>query len=280
MAPRGDREYTESEKERFTRHPWLAKLYRWMIWARQELMFPVFTGNEFMAKRWREYALQNMREHITDPELRAALTPDYPVGGKRILIHDTYYPALARSNVEVVTSPIEAADEAGVRTADGKAHALDVLIMATGFDTNSFLAPIAIEGLDGRVLEKEWKDGSEAYLGVTVSGFPNLFMMYGPNTNLGHNSIIFMIECQASYILQCVQRLADRDLRYLDVRPGALRVFNERLHRDLERTAWAKTERSWYKTASGKITNNWSGTTTRYWRETRRVDWDAYREVG
>jgi cation diffusion facilitator CzcD-associated flavoprotein CzcO len=279
MAPRGDREYTEREKERFTRHPWLAKLYRWMIWARQELMFPVFLGNEFMAKRWRALALENMHGHIKDPELRRVLTPDYPVGGKRILIHDSYYPALARENVEVTTSAIAGAEEGGVVTADGRTHSLDVLIMATGFDTTSFLAPMTIEGLEGRILEKEWEGGSEAYLGLSVSGFPNLFMMYGPNTNLGHNSIIFMIECQANYILQCVRRLADRDLRYLDLRPGPMRTFNEKLHRDLARTAWARTERSWYKTDSGKITNNWSGTTTRYWRATRRVDFDAYRQV-
>jgi cation diffusion facilitator CzcD-associated flavoprotein CzcO len=279
MAPRGDREYTEVEKERFTRHPWLAKLYRWMIWARQELMFPVFTGNEFMAKRWREFALSNMEEHIADPELRKALTPDYPVGGKRILIHDTYYPALALDHVDVETSAIESADETGVRTADGREHALDVIIFATGFDTNSFLAPMRIEGLHGRVLEKDWEEGSEAYLGLTATGYPNLFMMYGPNTNLGHNSIIFMIECQANYILQCVRRLRDRGLRYLEVRPGPQRIFNEKLHRDLAGTAWAKAERSWYKTPSGKITNNWSGTTTRYWRATRRVDFDAYRQV-
>ena len=279
MAPRGDRAYTDAEKARFTRHPWLARLYRWMIWGRQELMFPVFLGNEFLAKRWREFALSNMREHITDPELRRALTPDYPVGGKRILIHDTYYPALARENVDVVTSGIVAADESGLVTEDGVCHPLDVVIMATGFDTNAFLAPMEIAGLGGAVLEKVWAEGSEAYLGLTVSGFPNLFMMYGPNTNLGHNSIIFMIECQANYILQCVQRLAEQDLRFLDVRAGAQRVFNERLHRELARTAWARTERSWYKTDSGKITNNWSGTTTRYWRETRRVDWDAYRCV-
>lgn len=279
IVPRGDRAYTEAEKQRFTRHPWLAKLYRWLIWGRQELMFSVIRGNEWFARKWEEAAKANLYEHVRDPELRRALVPDYPVGGKRILIHDDYYPALARDNVELVTSPIDHAEPEGLVTEDGRRHDFDVIIMATGFDTNSFLAPLAIEGLDGRTLEKEWKEGAEAYLGIAVTGFPNLYLMYGPNTNLGHNSIIFMIECQANYILRCVKALGERGLRYLDLRPEVQRAFNEKLHEELSHTAWAKTDQSWYKTASGRITNNWSGTTTRYWWRTRRPDFGDYRQV-
>ncbi|NNL64620.1 MAG: NAD(P)/FAD-dependent oxidoreductase, partial [Myxococcales bacterium] len=277
IIPRGDRAYSEREKRLLTRHKWLARLYRWMIWARQELMFSVIRGG--MQDRWRELALGNLNDHVQDPELRRALTPEYPIGGKRILIHDDYYPALARENVTLITSPIVRADEKGLVTSDGRHHDFDVIIHATGFDTTHFLAPMAIEGRDGHVLETQWKDGAEAYLGLTVSGFPNLFMMYGPNTNLGHNSIIFMIECQANYILRCVQRLREKRLRYLEVRPETMKAFNRRLHEDLARTAWARTEKSWYKTATGKITNNWSGTTTEYWWRTRRPDFSAYREV-
>jgi len=280
IIPRGDRAYTEAEKRRFARHPWLAKLYRWLIWARQEaLFFPVMVGHRWLSKRLEEFALENMREHVRDPELQEALTPDYPVGGKRVLIHDDYYPALARANVELVTSPIERADATGLVTADGRHHDFDVIVFATGFDTTHFLAPMRIEGRGGRVLDQEWKDGAEAYLGIAVAGFPNFFMMYGPNTNLGHNSIIFMIECQAEYVLQCVQRLGERGLRWLDLHPAVQRAFNQRLHRDLERTAWARTDHSWYKTAAGKITNNWSSTTLRYWWDTRKPDFGEYREV-
>jgi cation diffusion facilitator CzcD-associated flavoprotein CzcO len=278
MIPRGDRAYTETEKRLFTRFPFLARLYRWLIWARQELLFPVMVGHPRFAGRTRELALENLHEHVKDPALRQALTPDYPIGGKRILIHDDYYPALARPNVELVTSPIARAEPEGLVCEDGRHHAFDVLIMATGFDTNNFLAPMAIQGLDGRLLDQEWKEGAEAYLGITVAGFPNLFMMYGPNTNLGHNSIIFMIECQTGYILQCIERLRKRDLRWLDVRPEVQREFNARLHQRLARTAWARTPHSWYKNAAGKITNNWSGTTTEYWWRTRKVDFSAYRE--
>jgi len=279
MIPRGDRAYTPTERWLFRHVPGLARLYRWFIWGRQELLFPVMIGHPRFSERTREAALENLAEHVPDPALREILTPDYPIGGKRILIHDDYYPALARDNVEVLTSPIDHAEADGLVTEDGVRHPFDVLIMATGFDTNRFLAPMTIRGADGQILDQEWKDGAEAYLGLSVAGFPNFFMMYGPNTNLGHNSIIFMIECQANYILQCIGRIGKRHLRSLDLKPEVQRAFNEKLHAELARTAWAKTPHSWYKTDSGKITNNWSGTTTEYWWRTRKVDFGAYREV-
>ncbi|MBW2314319.1 MAG: NAD(P)/FAD-dependent oxidoreductase [Deltaproteobacteria bacterium] len=280
IIERGDREYTDGEKRRYGRHRWLAKLYRWLIWARQELVFfPVMIGSPRLTKRLEQMARDNMEAHITDPAMRRALTPDYPIGGKRVLIHDDYFPALARDNVSLETSPIVGANAAGLETEDGRRHDFDVVIYSTGFDTNQFLAPMRIEGLEGRVLDQEWKDGAEAFFGLTASGFPNFFMMYGPNTNLGHNSIIFMIECQAEYILQCVRRVAERGLRYLDVDAEAQRAFNAKLHHDLQRTAWAKTASSWYKTAAGKITNNWSGPTIEYWWRTRKVDFRDYHEV-
>ena len=280
IIERGDREYTEAEKRRYGRWPWLAKLYRWLIWARQELLFfPVMVGNRTFSKRLEQLAQENMEAHVSDPEMRRALTPDYPIGGKRVLIHDDYFPALARDDVSLETAKIVRADATGLVTEDGRHHDFDVIVFATGFDTTHFLAPMRIEGLEGRVLEQEWKDGAEAYLGLTVAGFPNFFMMYGPNTNLGHNSIIFMIECQAEYILQCVRRLGERGLRYLALEPEAQRAFNRKLQHDLARTAWARTPSSWYKTASGKITNNWSGPTVEYWWRTRKVDWRDYREV-
>jgi cation diffusion facilitator CzcD-associated flavoprotein CzcO len=279
LIPRGDRPYTEAEKRRYARLPWLAKLYRGFLWARQELLFSVMVGQRFFTRKWTQMSLDHMHESITDPVMREALTPDYPIGAKRILIHDDYFPALARDNVALVTSQIERIEGSSVITEDGQSQDFDVLIMATGFDTNSFLAPMAIEGLGGRMLEQEWKDGAEAFLGLTVTGFPNLFLMYGPNTNLGHNSIVFMIECQTNYILSCVEEIRRKHLLYLDVLPETQQRFNEKLQHDLDRTAWAKVDHSWYKTDSGKITNNWSGPTIEYWWRTRNVDFREYREV-
>jgi hypothetical protein len=129
------------------------------------------------------------------------------------------------------------------------------------------------------VLDDVWRQGADAYLGLAVAGFPNFFMLYGPNTNLGHNSIVFMLECQVNYVVRCVQALAARGLRYLDVRPEAVRAFNAELQHTLRRTVWARTDHSWYKRADGRITNNWSGTTLAYWWRTRRPDFDHYRQV-
>ncbi len=276
IIPRGDRPYTEAEKARFARSRIWSKLYRWSCYLRQELLFGVMKGRPRASRETERIALENLHECIEDSELRRKLTPDYPIGAKRILIHDDYYPALARENVDLETSPVESIEAHGVRTSDGRLHELDVIVYATGFDTNTFISPIAIHGLDGISLEKVWKDGAEAYLGLSVSGFPNFFMMYGPNTNLGHNSIIFMIECQTGYILRMLAAL-EGDPRPLELRPEAMAAFNRKLHDELEHTAWAKVDHSWYKTDAGKITNNWSRTTIRYWWETLRPRLQHYR---
>jgi cation diffusion facilitator CzcD-associated flavoprotein CzcO len=220
-----------------------------------------------------------MKAHIHDPALQKALTPDYPIGGKRILFADDYYPALTRENVELVTSRIERVTTDGVVTRDGESRRVDALIFATGFDSTSFLTPMKIEGLQGRSLRDDWKDEPVAYMGMTVTGFPNFFMMYGPNTNLGHNSIIFMIECQANYIAAVIGKIFDGRIGTIDLRADVMKAYNERIQRELASSVWATTDRSWYKNEAGRITNNWSGTTIRYWWMTRRPDLSVYDQV-
>jgi len=278
MVPKNDRPYGEHEKRLYARFPALARLYRWWIYLTYESRFPVIRQNALLSRLATRMAEQNIREHVRDPALRRALVPDYPIGGKRILISDDYYQTLARENVEVVTTPIERVSEDAIVTRDGKRHPADVIILATGFESTSFLVPMRVEGIGGRVLEEVWRDGAEAYLGISVAGFPNFFMLYGPNTNLGHNSIIFMLECQVRYIMDCVRTLAARDLAYLDVRADAMQAYNQRLRASLERSVWAKTGKSWYKRADGRITNNWSGTTVAYWWRTRRADLRRYHQ--
>ena len=276
MMTRGDRAYSQYERERFARHPWLAKLYRWSIWAMLDARWPVFKGNEFMGRRIEKLAVDAMRELVDDPELQEALRPTYPFGGKRALVADDYYPTLNRKNVEVVLSPIQRVLEDGITTEDGEHHPCDVLILATGFDSTAFLAPMQLEGSGGLRLEQAWVEGAEAYLGMGVAGFPNFFMTYGPNTNLGHNSIIFMIECQTNYIVDCLQQMQKRRLRSIEVRPEIQTAFNRRIQEELNQTVWAAPDRSWYKNAAGKITNNWSGSTVSYWWATRRADLADY----
>lgn len=277
MLPRGDRAYTEREKALFARVPGLARLYRWWIWLAFELRWPVFKGNRLLSRAAERFALRSMRSQISDPELQEALAPDYPVGGRRILVSDDYYAALEREDVEVVTAGIERVTPRGVRLRDGRELRVDALVLATGFEATRFLAPMRIEGPGGRSLDDVWKEGAEAYLGLAVPDFPNFFMMYGPNTNLGHNSIVFMLECQIGYILDALRKMTRRGLAWIDVRPEVAAAFNARIQRELRRTVWARTERSWYKDRAGRITTNWSGSTLRYWWRTRRAKLSDYR---
>jgi cation diffusion facilitator CzcD-associated flavoprotein CzcO len=276
VVPRFDRAYSAAEHARFRRFPWLAKLYRWWIWLSYESSFPVFRKSRFMSRVLEKKARAYIDAEIADPALRAKLVPDYPVGAKRMLISDDYYRALNRSNVSVETAGIDHVEEDAVVLRDGRRIAIDVLILATGFESTAFLAPMEITGRGGRSLTAVWQHGARAYLGLTVAGFPNFFMMYGPNTNLGHNSIIFMIECQTHYIMECLRWLRARGLQWMDVRPEAMHAYNVALQRELASTVWAEAKHSWYKTADGTITNNWSGSTIRYWWRTRHPDFAAY----
>jgi len=279
VVPRFDRAYKPWEKWIFRNVPIALKLYRASIYGRLEARFFGFFRDSWVGKKLREGALAYLHERVSDPALVEKLTPDYPIGCKRILISDDYYESLVRPNVEVVTEPIAGVTRRGIVTEDGSSRLVDTIIFATGFETTSFLAPMQIEGLGGRKLAEEWSTGAEAYLGVALSGYPNLFLLYGPNTNLGHNSIIFMIECQVNYVLQCVQQLMRRSLSYLDVRREAMDQYNEQVQHAIEKTAWSAGCHSWYKTESGKVTNNWSGFTVEYWWKTRVPDWGAYELV-
>lgn len=277
MIEKNDRQYPAWEQALYARVPALARLYRWWLWLSYELRFPIIREHPFFTERATRMAHEMLEEQVPDGELRRRLTPDYPIGAKRVLISDDYYPALQRDNVALVCEPIETVAADAIITRDGVRHPIDILILATGFDSTSFLAPMRITGPDGRTLETLWSDGPEAYLGMSVAGLPNFFMMYGPNTNLGHNSIIFMIECQTRYILDCLRQMQQRGLAAIDLRPDVQQRHNRELARALEGTAWARVGRSWYKDARGRITNNWPHSTATYWWRTRRADLALYR---
>ena len=159
---------------------------------------------------------------------------------------------------------------------EGQHHDVDVIIYGTGFQATDFLTPMTITGRDGIALNDAWKDGAEAYLGITVNGFPNLFMLYGPNTNLGHNSIIYMLESQIHYVQQCIAAIDSQKLRSLEVRSFVQVSFNDRVQSKISDTVWNKGCHSWYKTESGKNTNNWPGFTFNYRRQTEKLDLNDY----
>lgn len=211
-----------------------------------------------------------LRGQVSDPALRRRLRPDYPIGCKRVLISSDYYPALARPDVELVTEEITEVTASGVCTADGIDHPAEVIILGTGFATSDFLAPMKIFGPGGHELSERWREGARAHLGITVPGFPNLFLLYGPNTNLGSGSIVHMLESQIAYVRQAVQMLA-AGMATLSVRPEVESAFDTEIQHRLDGSVWTGC-RSWYRTASGRIVNNWPGTMREYRRRTATFD--------
>ncbi len=276
LLPRGNRPFTATEQARFESHPQWRRLYRWWQWMRHESRFPVFRAQRWLSRPLAAMAQAHMRRIIRSPELQQRLQPDFPIGAKRILISDDYYESLNRANVELITQPIADIEPHGIRLANGSRIDADVIVFATGFRAAEFLRHIDIRGMEGLSLQDQWRGGAQAYLGISVSGFPNFFLMYGPNTNLGHNSIVFMIECQARYIVDAVRTLDRHGLRTVDVRPDVQARFDQRQQARLARTVWALAPNSWYTHSSGRITNNWAGTTIEYWWRTRRFDLARY----
>ena len=256
--------------------PFVSKVIRFRTWLIGEIgLFPAIKGNRF--SRWvlEGKNRQLINRSIKDSDLVAKLTPNYPIGAKRVLFSDDYYPALVRDNVTLETTGIDSFTESGILQSNGVSNDFDVVIYATGFKSNPFLAPMEFNGLAGKSLREAWSNGAHAYLGVVTNGFPNLFMMYGPNTNLGHNSIILMIEAQAKYILECISSLDRNGKQALDIKAEVEADYNQELQSRLRKLAFNDVEDSWYKDGD-KITNNWAGGTREYMQRLAKVDWQAY----
>jgi cation diffusion facilitator CzcD-associated flavoprotein CzcO len=271
LIPKPERAFAAWERWLHRRFPHIAALRRLRVYAQFESRFPAFLHGSLFAALFQKTAEKHLDEQIADPALRAALRPDYPIGCKRVLLSSDYYPTLARDDVELVTAPIERVTEDAIVTADGRARPVDAIVFATGFATTEFLAPVSIAGRDGVRLADAWRGGASAYLGMAVHGFPNMFLLYGPNTNLGHNSIVFMVERQVGYVVQCARALADGGYATMDVRPQAMARYRIELRRALRRSVFAADCHSWYKTDDGQVTNNWPSSTLRYWWYTRRL---------
>jgi len=271
MCPKDDRDFTESEKRRFRRFPLWQRLYRYSIYWSWERSWPEFLDGSRRQKRRSREMLEWLDGQVASPELRRQMTPDYPLGCKRVLLSDTFLPALERPNVDVCTAPIRRVTPGGVELADGSSIDLDMLALATGFTAQEFLPGLAVIGAEGKELHEVWEEagGAEGYLGIMVPGFPNFFMMYGPNTNLGHNSIVFMLECQAHFISKAIRRLHRSNKKTIAIDSHEMAGYQQTLQDELAQTAWAGNCTSWYKTGSDKITSNWSTTTLGYWLKSR-----------
>ncbi|RCW44504.1 cation diffusion facilitator CzcD-associated flavoprotein CzcO [Halopolyspora algeriensis] len=272
LVPRPDRAYPAWQRRLFARFPLLQKLGRAKLFAQHEARVLGFGYAPRMLRVSEVLFRRRLRRQVPDPDRRAALTPDYRIGCKRVLVSSDFHPAMNRANLALVTDSVREIVPEGVRTDDGRVHELDVLVYATGFRTQDFLTPMRVLGRGGRDLDEEWRDGARAHLGITVPGFPNFFLLYGPNTNLGHNSIIYMIESQIAYVLDALQRLHTRRLRYLDVRVPALREFDEHVQRRLRNTVFSTGCDSWYIADNGRNANNWPSSVLAYRRLTRSLD--------
>jgi cation diffusion facilitator CzcD-associated flavoprotein CzcO len=277
VLPKDDHPYGHAQQALFERFPAARKADRLRIFLYGELLTSGFVlSPKFLAapmQMWR----RQLRTQISDPRLREKCVPDYVMGCKRVLFSNDWYPALERPNVELVTDPIERIAADGVVTAGGTHRPADVIVYGTGFATLDFLAPMAVTGPGGRRLDEAWREGAEAYLGITVSGFPNFFMLYGPNTNLGGNSIIYMLEGQIAYVLGAIQVLEAEGLDWLDVRPDVQGSFNAWVDAASRTSVWQSGCSSWYTTASGRNTNNWPDHTFLYRYRIRRFDLGDYR---
>lgn len=271
VVPKPDRTYAAWEKAAMTRAPWLHGLVRRGVFAMTEQLNRTLDTDGRLAsalvRAWRLH----LRRQVADPALRARLVPDYPLGCKRLLFSNDWYPALTREHVDVVTESITAVEPGGVRTADGRLHELDVLVLGTGFAATDFLGSLRVRGRDGADLHGDaWQAGARAHLGLTVPGFPNLFLLYGPNTNLGGSSILGMLEAQAGYVVQAVRELAVRRVP-LEVRPDVADEFDREIQSRLGESVWSSCA-SWYRDRSGRVTTNWPGTVTEYQRRTARLE--------
>lgn len=272
IIPKKDRAYWGIEKWLGKRIPALGKLYRFNLFAQGEyFVWPMIQGKKFQSWLGQTWAKSGLMKHIKDPDLREKLTPNFPIGAKRVLLSDKIYPAFARDNVEVVTEGVDTFTADGITTVDGVARQHDLVVYATGFHTNPFLKEIEVTGQSGRALKDHWADGATAYMGVMTAGFPNLFVLYGPNTNTGHTSIIYKLENQVGYVMQ----LMDRAKGTIAVKPEAETEFDTEMQSRLKDLAWSKVDASWYKVGD-RVPNNWPGSALEYKRRNREPIWDHY----
>jgi cation diffusion facilitator CzcD-associated flavoprotein CzcO len=273
VLPKPDRAYTPLEKYLYRHFPAMLVASRSRQYAYHEARVLPLTkgiGVNALEKAWKRY----FHAQITDDKLRQLLRPDYAMGCKRVLISNEWYAALSRPNVEVIPAGLTEIRPEAIVAADGSERDVDTIIFGTGFATNDFLAPMRVTGRDGREIHEMWAErgGADAFKGISVPGFPNLFMLYGPNTNLGHNSIIYMLETQTDYVLEALRHAASHGAKWLDVRPEAHAEYNDELQKQLKKTVWQAGCDSWYVTDAGKNTNNWPSFTFDYRRGTRYFD--------
>jgi cation diffusion facilitator CzcD-associated flavoprotein CzcO len=277
IMPKRDRHISGLTKALYRAVPGLQRAHRNLIYWILETRVIGFAVNPKLLKAAQGIADAHRKRQVPDPELRRRLTPDYTMGCKRVLISSDFYPTLSKEHVELVDGAVAEVRPRSVVTADGAVREVDAIIYGTGFHVTDSFDNLDLVGPGGRKLREEWADGLSAYYGMTVHGFPNVFLLVGPNSGLGHNSIIFMIEAQVNYIMECLRLLDRQGAKRMQPTRRAQDRFNAGIQRDLVKQVWSVGGcKSWYLDARGRNTTIWPGFTWRYWQRTRKPDPDAF----
>lgn len=277
VLPKPDRAIPSWKRSRARVVSLLQRAERCALYWRKEL----FVGTGFLLvqrllKPLEASARKHLEQRVPNAALRARLTPKYAIGCKRVVLSNDYLPALLRTNVELVTDRITEIRAGSIITDDGSERAVDVIIAATGFDWTDGSVSFDVTGPGGRNLRDVWRDGAEAYLGTAIAGFPNLFLLLGPNTWVGHTSMVLMIEAQARYIQRAIETMRARNLARVEVRSDVQAAYNRRVQGRFRHTLWATERDSWCRKKPGKNTARWPGYTFEYRWRTRRFDAAAY----
>ncbi len=281
IIPKRDRRISSLERRLFRRFPAMQRAYRRALYWALEARVIGFSRYPALLRLAQKLSVAHINRQIKDPELRRKVTPDYTLGCKRVLISNDYYPALARDDVEVITDPIARVTERGIVTADGAEHAVDVIVFGTGFQVQQQLADLPIRGRGGRELNQVWVErGMQAHRGTTIAGFPNMFMLLGPNTGVGHTSVLHMLESQVGYVIEALEQMRRRELHAVEVSEAAQEAFNRELQGMQARTVWSSGGcRSWYLDESGRNTALWPDFTYRFRNQLADFDLAEYRPI-
>jgi cation diffusion facilitator CzcD-associated flavoprotein CzcO len=277
--PKMDFAYSERAQRLFERAPVLQRLDRVAIFAFMEAGALGMTSRRWMLKPFRAIARSQIKRAIKDPELRRKVTPTDEIGCKRLMLTDEWYPTLAKPNVELITDPVAAVTASGLRLEDGSERPADVLVLATGFKTHGFVAPMEIIGAAGRTLSEAWAPVPRAYLGLSVPDFPNMFLLYGPNTNGGTGSVIYVIEAGMAHVITALRKLERAHARRIEVGRQAADGFDRELRAALAGTVWHTGCTNWYVDENGNDPNQWPWLWSKYRRRTARIEPGAY-ELG
>ena len=280
ILPKPDGEISSLRRWFYANLPFTRALHRRRLYWQHEGMALGFVKFPGLLKLASNMALRFLKQSVPDEQLRAKLTPTYVMGCKRVLISNDYYPALVRKNVEVVTDGIQQINATGVLTADGRQHNVDAIVIATGFKAAEEVSRFSVKGRNGLDLNEAWRDGAEAYLGTMVSGFPNMFLVVGPNTGLGHSSMILMIEAQVHLIMESLKAIKQHNAKFIDLKPAVQREFNQQIQQRLATTVWQKGGcHSWYQLKNGKNVTLWPGFTFTFMQRTKKFEAEKYEIV-